>query len=107
MQRDGIQEITATSGTQTINDATGIVFVNPASLAATLTVKLPANPQDQDVVVITGGGAITGSGTVVTLLTLAANTGQALLGVSLTSLTAGQSTSYQYRTSNQKWYKLF
>lgn len=106
MQRDGIQEITATSGTVTVNDATGIVYVNPASLAASLTLKLPPNPQDQDIVSFQFGGTITGAGAVVTLLSIIANTGQALLGTSLTSAAAGTATAYQYRASNTKWYKI-
>lgn len=107
MQRDNIQEITATSGTQTINDATGIVFINPASLATTLTIKFPANPQDQDIVSMQFGGTITGSSAVVTALTLSPNTGQTLLGTGLTTAAAGTSTCYQYRLSNTKWYKLY
>lgn len=107
MQREGIQEITATSGTQTINDATGIVFINPASLAATLTIKFPANPQDQDIVSVQFGGTITGVSAVVTALTLSANTGQSLIGAALTTANAGQSTCYQYRKSNTTWYKLY
>lgn len=107
MQRDNIQEITATSGTQTINDATGIVYINPASLAATMTIKFPANPQDQDVISMQFGGAITGVTAVVSVLTLTGNTGQSLVGTALTSANAGTSTCYQYRKSNTTWYKLY
>jgi len=107
MQRDGIQEITATSGTQTVNDATGIVYVNPASLAATLSLKLPPNPQDQDVVNFQFGGTITGVSAVVSVLTMLANTAQSLIGAALTAANAGTTTSYQYRKSNTTWYKLF
>jgi len=107
MQRHGIQEITATSGTQTINDATGIVYINPATTASTLTLKFPANPQDQDIVSIQFGGTITGTSAVVTTLTLSPNTGQALLGTLLTGANAGTSTCFQYRASNSKWYKLY
>ncbi|HXP51156.1 MAG TPA: hypothetical protein VN922_14455 [Bacteroidia bacterium] len=107
MQRDGVQEITATSGTQTVNDATGIVYVNPATLAATLTLKMPPNPQDQDIVNFQFGGTITGVAAVVSVLTMAANTGQSLVGAALTAANSGNSTSYQYRKSNTTWYKLF
>lgn len=107
MQRDGIQEITATSGTVTITDATGIVYVNPASLASTITIKMPANPQDQDIVLILFGGTIIAANTVVTTLTMLANTGQALLGTALATAKAGMSTCYQFRSSNAKWYKLY
>jgi len=107
MQRENIQEITATSGTQTINNAAGIVYVNPASLASTMTIKFPSSPQDQDIVSIQFGGTITGANTVVTTLTLSANTGQSLVGAAITTAKAGMSTCYQYRKSNSTWYKLY
>lgn len=107
MQRDGIQEITATSGTQTVNDSTGIVYVNPASLAVSMTLKMPANPQDQDIISFQFGGTITGSSAVITTLTMSANTGQTLVGTGLSAAAAGSSTSYQYRKSNTTWYKLY
>ena len=90
-----------------MNNATGIIYINPASLAATLTLKFPTVPQDQDVVSIQFGGTITGVGTVVTALTLSANTGQTLVGTTLTAANAGTSTCYQYRASNTTWYRLY
>lgn len=107
MQRNNIQEITVTSGTQIISDATGIVFINPASLAATLSIQMPPNPQDQDFISMQFGGTITGASAVVTVLTITANTGQALLGTGLTAASAGTSTAYQWRASNSKWYKIY
>ena len=107
MQRSNIQEITATSGTVVINDATGIAYINPASVAATLTIQFPPNPQDQDFICMQFGGTITGSNSVVTLLTLSPNPGQTLLGTGMTAAAEGVSTAYQWRATNSKWYKIY
>lgn len=104
MQRDGRQAITATSGTQTVNDATGIVYIDPASLATTMTVKMNPNPQDEDEVSICFGGTIGLGSTVVTALTWAANTGQTLLNTPITTAIAGQTVVWRYRKSNTSWY---
>lgn len=106
MRREGIHIIT--SGTSaTVNNGAGTVFMDMASLAATFTLTMPSAPSDQDIVAILSGGTIT-SGTVVTLFTLSANSGQTILGTALsaTALVIGTIPTYQWRNSTAQWYRL-
>lgn len=82
----------------------GILKVNPASLLAALTVTFPTAPSDRDVFIMLYGGTIT-SGTVVTVLTLAA--GGNILGTLPTTALAGTAIAYIYDSSEGKWYRFF
>jgi hypothetical protein len=68
----------------TITMQTGILVVAPPATIATLTVNLPLNPVDGAVAEISVGGA----GVNVTSLTVAANTGDLLLGAAGSAVTA-------------------
>lgn len=105
-QREGIQVIT--SGTSaTITNGVGTVFLDMASLAATYTLTAPSTPNDRDIIRIIPGGTIT-TGTVVTLFTFSANSGQTIVGVALTSvaLAVGTIPTFQWRNSTSQWYRL-
>lgn len=106
MRREGIHTIT--SGTSaTVSNGAGSVFMDLASLAATFTLTMPSTPSDQDIVAIIPGGTIT-SGTVVTLFTLSANSGQTIVGVALSAiaLAVGTVPTYQWRKATNQWYRL-
>ena len=101
-----VQTLT-TGSTVTINDDTELLVVNPATVLATLAIKLPADPIDGDVVKIAFGGTIATGASVVTALTITANTGQTLYAVAPTSpATGGTVLSYQYVGSTKTWYKV-
>jgi hypothetical protein len=105
--RNFVNVSTYTSGgTYTIPNNVNWVKVNPASTQASLTITMPAAPVDNQRVDISFGGTVT-SGAVITSLTMAANTGQALLQSAAPSTgTAGTTISYKYSLSNTKWYRI-
>lgn len=96
-----------TSGTTTtIGNNINTVTVNPGSTLASHTITLPAAPKNGQEVKIEFGGTLT-SGTVVTTLSIAANTGQALIQPSApTTAVAGDCLIYHYKTANAKWYRV-
>jgi hypothetical protein len=68
----------------TITMQTGVLIVAPTATLGTLTVNLPLNPVDGAIAEISVAGATFN----VTSLTVAANTGDSLLGAALNTLTA-------------------
>lgn len=101
---DSIQ--THTSGsTVTINNAVNIVYINPASVIASLTITLPSTPHQVKELQVYFGGTIT-TGTVVTSLTVTGNTGQTILqATSPSSVEAGECIVYKYNSSLSKWFR--
>ena len=92
------QTSTLTSGTVTIPDTQQdcVLFHNAASLAATLTITLPATPVDaQRVSFVSTLG--------VTILTI--SSGLTIIGA-LTALAAAGYATYIYESSTNKWYRL-
>lgn len=69
----------------------GLVLV-PAAAVSIGVITLPLNPPDGAVVEITNSG----SGGTITMTTPAANTGDSILGATITSLTANLSIKYKY-----------
>lgn len=99
MRTKYIQMSTATSGTVTLAD-TGddIQLIHEAvSLAVTLTIALPANPQDGQTVYIQ---SVLG----ITTLTLSAVVGSIIS--TITTLSAAGTAGYMYKASTTKWYKI-
>lgn len=95
-----------TSGT-TVAVSTGvnILYIDPASTLATLTITLPATPNHRGTLDIFFGGTLT-SGNVVTAITISPNGGQTKLEASTPGyVEAGEHISYQYRVDNTKWYR--
>ena len=105
-QREGVHIVTSGT-TATINNGAGTFFLDLASLAATFALTMPSAPNDQDIVAILPGGTIA-SGTVVTLFTLTANSGQSIIGTALTSvaLVVGTAPVYQFRKAIGVWYRI-
>ena len=96
---------TITSGTSsTIANAIIRTYINPASTIATYTLTLPSAPLDGTTVQIFGGGTIT-TGAVVTALTISPNSGQSIVGTSVTTLSVGPAIIYEYNSVNTSWYR--
>lgn len=98
-----------TGAALTLADSRGPIqlIVNPASTLAALAVSFPANPFDNQVVNISFGGTMT-TGTVVTAMTVVANTGQGVIEPAAPgSSAAGKTVAYRYNASNSKWYRLY
>ncbi len=95
-----------TSGTTvTVTNGVNILYVNPASTLATLTITLPATPHAGNYIEIYFGGTMT-SGDVVTSITISGNTGQTVLQASTPSIVeAGEHISYRWNSSLSKWYR--
>jgi len=99
-----IVEQTYTIGTTvTVNNDTTILYVNPASTQATLTITLSAAPINGQEVKISFGGTLT-AGTVITSLTIQGNTGHTVLaGSSITTAIAGDGYIFKFQSSANLW----
>jgi hypothetical protein len=88
---------TPTTGfSYTFAAGTQVLVMNPAGTLATGTITMPASPSD--------GMTITFSSTkIITALTVNANTGQTINNA-VTTLSAGQSASYIYRSASTAWF---
>jgi hypothetical protein len=94
-----VETIVPTTGqTKTISDTTNLYIMNPAGTLATLTVVMPTNPYDKQIITIA-------TSQIITALTLNAGAGQTILNVP-TTLAAGGFCSYVYILANTKWYRL-
>lgn len=102
---DTIQVHTSGS-TVTVSNSTSILYIDPGATIASLTITLPAVPHSSNRLTILFGGTITSGNTVVTSLTISPNSGQAILQATTPSrVESGDPISYQYRSSNLKWYR--
>lgn len=101
---EGTQTITTGTATTISNDVVW-VFVNPAALLAAHSITMPAAPADRQEVTVWFGGTVS-SGTVITVLTIAANTGQSLIQVSVPSTAVvGDCIIYVYFRATNTWYR--
>lgn len=101
---DSVQSDTS-GGSVTIGNKTNVLFVDPSSALSSLSIVLPAVPHNSNVIWIHFGGVLS-SGTVVTTLTINANSGQALVQSSAPNTAiAGQCISYRWRAATSKWYR--
>lgn len=90
----------AAGGSIQIADNTPNLILNHAATIATLTITLPQNPVDGNVVRIF-------SRSIVTTLTLNAGAGETIeTGHTITTLAAAASVEYQFNSSDSKWYRL-
>jgi hypothetical protein len=82
-----------------------VVFIDPASVQATLNILLPVTPAAGNEIDIFFGGAIV-SGTVIQSLVITPNTGQTILEATHPSLVqAGEVIAYQWRPATATWYR--
>jgi hypothetical protein len=102
----GLTRQIITSGSSgTVTGGNYIVTIDPASTLAAYTLTLPASPNDLDIVEVDFGGTVT-SGTIVTALTISANTGQTILdNTPPVNATADNTLFYRYRSANTTWYR--
>lgn len=99
-------EVYSAGGNKTISDGEAGLYYDPAVLQANATITLPANPVDGQEMTILFGGTITGAGTaVVTNLTIAANTGQTLIGTYPTAATTDTVIEVKYRQATAQWWR--
>ena len=89
-------QVPTTGFSYTFAAGTQVLVMNPAGTLATGTITMPASPAD--------GMTITFSSTqTITALTVSANTGKTINNA-VTTLAAGQSASYVYRTASTAWF---
>lgn len=103
-----VESQTITSGpTATVTSQIRRVYVDPASVIASLTLTLPATPLDADQVQVYFGGTLANRATVVTTLSIAPNTGQAISAYS-TPVRAfgGDMVTFEYRAASARWYRI-
>jgi hypothetical protein len=89
-------QVLTTGFTYTFAAGTTTLIANPAGTLATGTITMPAAPADGMVITIESTQQITA-------LTVAANTGQSLVGGTVT-LRQNQPLSFMYRITNTTWY---
>lgn len=88
----------AAAGTVTIGSRVSVSVIDPAGTIASLTITLPASPQDKQRIRV-------GSSQIVTVLTVNA-AGAETVKDPVTSLAAGGTFEYIYRSANTTWYKI-
>lgn len=102
---DGMQ--VDTGGGATIADGNRGLYYDPASLEASATITLPANPIDGQEEIILFGGTITGANTpVVTALTISAGAGETLIGTYPTAATTDTVIEVKFRSATSQWYRI-
>ena len=94
-------QVATTTGTVTIAANVRGLYLDPPSLLASATIKLPTAVDGQEIIILFGG-TIT-SGAVVTSLTINGN-GGTLIGTPASSAVAGTVIRYKYRLANTSWY---
>lgn len=98
-----IEQVHTAGATVTIANSTTILYVDPASTLASLTVTLPATPVNGQEVKISFGGTLT-TGTVVTTLSIIGNTGHTVLnGSNLTFADVGEGYIFKFQSSTNLW----
>lgn len=93
------------TGSVTIQDGKRGIYYNPGTTQATATITLPAAPVDGQETAICFGGTVT-AGTVVTILTIAPNSGQTVIGTLPTTATVDTHLAYKYRSATSQWYRI-
>ncbi len=92
--------------TVTIDDGVAGIYIDPASLVASLDIILPATPQEGQIIDIFFGGVITGvTQSVVTNLGVLPSGAQVINGATPKNATTDTVLSFKYRTSNSTWYR--
>jgi hypothetical protein len=91
----------------TVTNQVGRVYVDPASVIASLTLTLPATPLDADQVQVYFGGTLANKAAVVTTLTISPNTGHAISQFNApANAFGGDMVTYEYRAAAARWYRI-
>lgn len=101
-----VKQVYTTTGNFTINDSTTWVIVNPSALLPSLTLVMPTNPTDGQVIDINFGGTIGGTNNVITNFTVLTNSSQDIIGDGNYGIVGTNDyIAYKYNATNSKWYK--
>jgi hypothetical protein len=96
-----------TTGSPTISNDVRYFYYDPATNQTSVTITMPANPNDGDEITIMFGGQVAAAATVINNLTMSPNTGQALYGTAApASALGGDSLRYIYRANTGRWYRI-
>jgi hypothetical protein len=91
----------------TVTNQVGRLYVDPASVIASLTLTLPATPLDADQVQVYFGGTLANKAAVVTTLTISPNTGHAISQFNApANAFGGDMVTYEYRAAAARWYRI-
>ena len=100
-------QVVSAGPTATVTNQVGRVYVDPASVIASLTLTLPATPVDADQVQVYFGGTVANRAAVVTTLSIAPNTGHAISQFnSPANAFGGDMVTYEYRAAAARWYRI-
>ena len=100
-------QVVSAGPTATVTNQVSRVYVDPASVIASLTLTLPATPLDADRVEIFFGGTLANQAAVVTTLSIAPNTGHAISQFSApANAFGGDMVTYKYRAAAARWYRI-
>jgi hypothetical protein len=103
LQGDSLQSYTSGS-TLNVGTRVDVVVVNPASIVASLSIKLPDTASYKNEVQIIVGGTIPIGNNVITSLSFIPNTGQSILQVSFPNpITSGSSFTFKFTPSINRW----
>lgn len=100
-------QVVSSGPTATVTNQVRRVYVDPATVIASLTLTLPAAPLDADQVQVFFGGTIANQAAVVTTLTISPNSGQAISQYSApANAFGGDMVTYEYRAAAARWYRI-
>ena len=100
-------QVVSAGPTATVTNQVRRVYVDPASVIASLTLTLPATPLDADQVQVYFGGTVANRAAVVTTLSIAPNTGHAISQFnSPANAFGGDMVTYEYRAAAARWYRI-
>lgn len=103
---ENIEVDTTNDATKTISDTTNLYVINPASLAASMTRQLPANPSEGQILRIKFGGEIE-TGTVVTAFTLTCDEEhEIVLNPAATAIEMGVEDVFVFQFFSNVWYRI-
>ena len=100
-------QVVSAGPTATVTNQVRRVYVDPASVIASLTLTLPATPLDADQVQVYFGGTVANKAAVVTTLSIAPNTGHAISQFNAPiNAFGGDMVTYEYRQAASRWYRI-
>lgn len=100
-------QVVSAGPTATVTNQVRRVYVDPASVIASLTLTLPAAPLDADQVQVYFGGTLANRAAVVTTLSIAPNTGHAISQFNApANAFGGDMVTYEYRADAARWYRI-
>ena len=100
-------QVVSAGPTATVTNQVRRVYVDPASVIASLTLTLPATPLDADQVQVYFGGTVANRAAVVTTLSIAPNTGHAISQFNAPAHAfGGDMVTYEFRAAAARWFRI-